>query len=116
MMPYIRLISNTPRLPIRRSKPEGLPYRLLISQTTRHITTKVPISPYPNIVVSHLQRAGNVSALKCDAEFYCKLVYRSLSVRFRTNPTSFEITCLNYSEYFPSPDKFIGTWLNSPKG
>jgi hypothetical protein len=36
------------------SKPDDLPYNLLMSHTTKQITTKVPISPYPNIVASYL--------------------------------------------------------------
>jgi len=44
--------SNTPRQPIRRSKPEVLLHRLLTIQITKHMTIKVPINPYPNIMVS----------------------------------------------------------------
>ena len=36
------------------------PYALLTSQTIKQITTKVPISPYPNIVSPILDEAGRV--------------------------------------------------------
>ena len=48
--------SYRPRQPVRRAKPDVRLHTLLMSQTIKQITTKVPINPYPNIVFSDLYR------------------------------------------------------------
>lgn len=43
---------NKPRQRIRRTKLGALLYRLLTIQMTKHTTMRVPINPYPNMIIS----------------------------------------------------------------